>query len=76
MSIELVVLGLALLAGYALVCRVWPYAACGRCDGRGEHSSPSGKTYRECRRCKGSGRRLRLGRRLWDHSEIDPRNRR
>jgi hypothetical protein len=67
----------ALLApGYVLTCWIWPYAACGRCDGSGEHSSPSGTAYRPCRRCKGSGRRLRLGRRLWDHTDIDPCDRR
>lgn len=65
-SIELVVVGLSLLTGYTLVCVIWPYASCRRCDGSGKSLSPSGKAFRDCRRCRGSGRRVRLGRWLWD----------
>jgi hypothetical protein len=52
------------LAGYALACAVWPYAACGKCDGAGRFRSPSKKYWRPCRRCEGSGRRIRVGRLL------------
>jgi hypothetical protein len=50
------------LAGYLLACTLWPFAACQRCDG-GKRRSPSGRAWRKCRRCKGSGARLRIGRR-------------
>ena len=56
---------LALLAGYALACWLWPFAAHGRCNGTGKRRSPSGKAWRTCRGCGGSGRKVRLGRRAW-----------
>lgn len=51
--------------GYAAACAMWPYAACRKCEGRGTFRSPSGKAWRRCRRCKGSGARVRTGRRIW-----------
>lgn len=51
--------------GYAIACRVWPFADCRKCEGKGRFRSPSGKAWRRCRRCKGSGERVRVGRRLW-----------
>ncbi|WP_198950101.1 hypothetical protein [Kineosporia sp. A_224] len=64
-SLLLVALAAAWLGGYALACAVWPFAACGRCDGTGKRRSPSGKAFRACPRCKGTARRLRTGRRFW-----------
>jgi hypothetical protein len=61
-----ILLGLAALAGYLVVCAVWPFAACRWCGGSGKHRSPSGKAWRPCRRCRGSGRRVRLGRRVFE----------
>lgn len=46
---------------YAAACRIWPYASCGNCEGKGKFRSPSGKHWRNCRRCKGSGRKIRFG---------------
>lgn len=48
-------------AGYVIACRIWPFAACRKCDGAGRFRSPSGKAWRHCRRCKGSASRLRYG---------------
>lgn len=62
----LVVAGILWLAGYAVACRVWPYAACRRCGGGGRKKSPSGKYWRPCRKCKGGGTRLRTGRRIFN----------
>jgi len=62
----LATLALLATAGYLLACTWWPYTACGRCHGTGKHRSPSGKAWRPCRRCKGSGRRVRVGRRLFE----------
>lgn len=44
---------------YFLACQIWPYTACGRCDD-GRHASPSGKAWRHCSRCEGTGRKRRL----------------
>ncbi|MFD4196753.1 hypothetical protein [Amycolatopsis thermoflava] len=50
---------LAWLALYYLACQIWPYTACGRCNG-GKHTSPTGKAWRNCSRCGGSGKKRRL----------------
>lgn len=57
--------GLVWLAGYGVACRIWPFTACGKCEGRGQFRSPSGRAWRNCRRCKGSRSKVRFGRRLW-----------
>ncbi|MFI7587893.1 hypothetical protein ACIB24_12545 [Spongisporangium articulatum] len=61
-DVLLALAALGLVAGYWFACRFWPYAACWRCNGTGKLPSPSGKRFRTCPRCKGTGRRLRLGR--------------
>jgi hypothetical protein len=48
--------GLA-LAGYALACVLAPFGPCRCCH----HTDP------HCRACDGTGRRVRLGRRLWTY---------
>ena len=63
---EMILLGLALLSIYAVACVAWPYSAYSRCSGSGKRPSPSGRAFRNCPRCSGTGRRLRLGRRLFD----------
>lgn len=50
---------------YGLSCWLFPFAACRRCDS-GKQRSPSGRAWRTCRRCKGSGARLRIGRQAWN----------
>lgn len=64
-----VVIGLAVIAaaaGYWIACAFWPFAACAWCGGDGRKKSPSGKYWRPCRRCKGTGTRVRTGRRVWN----------
>jgi len=56
---------LLVAAGYATACWWWPFMACTHCDG-GKIRSPSGKAWRRCRRCKGSGARIRTGRRIFN----------
>lgn len=56
-----------LIVGYLLACWIWPFAACRRCDGDGKFRSPSGKAWRPCRKCRGTGARLRIGRRVWNY---------
>jgi hypothetical protein len=60
-----VLIGLGAVAVYAIACFVWPFTDCGKCGGGGRFRSPSGKAFRRCRRCKGTGTQVRLGRRLW-----------
>lgn len=57
-----VLTGLVAAAAYWVACLLWPFTACLKCDGDGKTRSPSGKTWRPCRRCDGTGRRLRVGR--------------
>ena len=49
---------------YLAACRWWPFAACWSCHGDGKKRSPSGRSWRSCKRCKGTGQRLRVGRRV------------
>ena len=53
--LALLLAGLAVAMPYALACWLAPFGACRRCGG-GD---------RLCRACDGTGRRVRLGRRLW-----------
>lgn len=54
------------VAIYAGVCWHWPFTGCKRCAGTGRRASPSGKNWRRCRPCKGSGTRIRRGRWVLD----------
>lgn len=56
------------LALYWLVCAFFPYLPCRRCEGSGKLRSPfgGGRAWRKCPRCRGKGRRVRLGRRLYE----------
>ena len=58
-----------LAIGYAVLqivgCVVFPFTACRRCAGSSKRRSPSGRAFRLCGKCGGSGRQVRLGRRLW-----------
>jgi hypothetical protein len=69
---------LAAAAGYALLCWLSPFGACRACDGTGNHVSwwdrrqartnphhrPRRRIRKPCKRCKGTGARLRIGRRI------------
>ena len=56
-----------LAAGYALLCWVLPFGRCWRCHKTGNHAHLITRKLRTCRRCKGSGRRLRHGRRAFNY---------
>ncbi|MEW1633275.1 hypothetical protein AB0469_04310 [Streptomyces sp. NPDC093801] len=63
---------LATLAAYTLLCMASPFGTCRKCDGAGakltlNHAGKL-KKVKPCRRCKGHGKRLRVGRRLHNHS--------
>lgn len=61
-----IVLGLAAAVTYALSCWWFPYGKCQKCSGTGKKYASDGKHFRDCRRCKGAARRLRVGRRVWN----------
>jgi hypothetical protein len=51
---------------YVIACWYWPFARCVACKGQGrKYQSERRKTWRNCRWCKGSGRRRRWGRIIW-----------
>ncbi|WP_431910121.1 hypothetical protein [Amycolatopsis thermoflava] len=56
---RVVVVLVGLLAVYVLSGFIWPYTACPTCDG-GKHRSPTGKNWRSCGKCGGSGKKVRL----------------
>ncbi|MGC5308763.1 hypothetical protein [Micromonospora zamorensis] len=59
---------LALLTlGYLALCVAAPFGRCRTCNGTGRKRSPLGRIRRECRRCAGTGLRLRVGRHAINH---------
>jgi hypothetical protein len=64
---SIALLALAALAVYAFACWAWPYMKCRRCKGAKVRVSPGGKAFGLCRKCGGSGSRLRFGRWLYEH---------
>jgi hypothetical protein len=59
-------------AGYTLMCLIFPFGHCRRCKGLGKLYSPfSHKVFRLCPRCDGTGRRVRIGRRIYEHFRRD-----
>lgn len=61
----LVALVLVLGAAYLIACWRWPFTGHGRCSGTGKLRSPGGRAWRKCPTCRGTGTKLRVGRRLW-----------
>jgi hypothetical protein len=62
----LLLVGLLLTLGYASSCAIYPYKACRVCSGQGQFQSRFLRAIRDCRRCGGSGRQLRAGRRAYN----------
>ncbi|HLL66820.1 MAG TPA: hypothetical protein VK453_13940 [Micromonosporaceae bacterium] len=56
-----------LIAVYAALCWLLPFGACRRCASHGHHTTLITRRLRPCRRCHGSGRRLRYGRRAFNY---------
>ena len=52
---------------YLLLCWIKPFRTCRKCHGRGRLATPLGRLTRQCRRCRGTGLRLRLGRHAINH---------
>lgn len=60
----LVLAGLTWACWYTFACWWWPFVSCGWCEG-GKRRAPGRRAWRPCPRCKGKGRKVRLGRRMW-----------
>ena len=58
----LIVVAMVFGVGYLLSIRLHPFTNCRACKGGSRHRGAIySRAYRVCRRCKGSGRRLRFG---------------
>lgn len=55
------------IAGYAALCWVLPFGRCWRCRKTGSHPRLITRRLTVCRRCKGSGLRLRHGRVVFNY---------
>ena len=57
-----------LVARYLIHCIWFPMADCWFCGGKGRHYAKRGRgrPRRRCGRCKGTGERVRTGRRVYD----------
>lgn len=63
----LAALPVLLIAGYVERCYNAPFRNCWRCHGIGRfHPRHSRLGWRRCRRCRGTGLRLRIGRRVFN----------
>jgi len=54
---------------------LWPFAPCWKCGGSGRNPG-SKKVYGQCRRCTGTGRRIRLGARMVHQGRVSLAERR
>jgi len=60
--VTVILIGVAVAATYALSLYVKPIRRCPRCDGTGAKRTSTGRpTGALCRRCRGTGRILRIG---------------
>ncbi|MFI6229061.1 hypothetical protein ACIBCR_17300 [Micromonospora echinospora] len=53
--------------GYLAACVVSPFGRCRTCHATGRTRSRLGRVRRDCRRCAGTGLRLRVGRHVINH---------
>lgn len=60
-----IALGLLAIAAYPLLCMVSPFGTCRRCKGDGYRLDRKAKLKR-CKRCKTTGKRARIGRRIYN----------
>jgi hypothetical protein len=79
--IPFILFALIVTVGYGLACWLKPFALCHRCKGKGSSArrlsdrlryGPAGKpraarSLPDCPRCRGTGLRLRIGRRAANH---------
>lgn len=51
---------------YGIACWIRPFGTCRKCQGKRHLPNRIGRGTHECRRCKGTGLRLRWGRHLFN----------
>jgi hypothetical protein len=62
----LTIIGLGLLAAWAVSLLLHPYTACGSCKGTPRsYGTIATRSFRLCAGCGGTGRQLRVGARMW-----------
>lgn len=62
MSVEFVLILGACILSYFVSLGIHPYTRCRACHGSNKHfGAVFNYAYRPCRRCKGTGRKLRFG---------------
>jgi hypothetical protein len=62
----LTVVGLGLLAAWAVSLLLHPYTACSSCKGTPRsYGAIATRSFRLCPSCGGTGRQLRVGARIW-----------
>jgi hypothetical protein len=55
------VIAAVMAVSYYISLRVWPMRNCARCQGSGRNAGSTAKRYGRCRKCGGTGRRMRPG---------------
>ncbi|MGN9843690.1 hypothetical protein ACTMTI_36750 [Nonomuraea sp. H19] len=63
-----IVATLIITVRYAVECYMRPFRRCHACQGKGRKPNRFGRGSRDCRRCRATGLRLRIGRHLWNHA--------
>jgi hypothetical protein len=59
-------IALVLALIYVVECWWFPFGRCWCCSGTGRHPRKDGRVWRDCRLCRGSAKRLRVGRRIYN----------
>jgi hypothetical protein len=68
-TLTAIAIALAVALAYAVSCAVRPFRDCICCKGQGHHRSKNNrKLSRPCRWCRQTGKRLRIGRRVWNRA--------
>ncbi len=66
---------LAAVAGQAVACWLWPLTRCRACQGSRRNRGSNSRRWGRCRRCGGTGERVRIGARLVNRAMKSTRSR-
>lgn len=64
----LIAISLFIAVRYAAECYIRPFRPCRACQGKGRKPNRIGRGTHDCRHCRATGLRLRLGRHIWNHA--------
>ncbi len=65
--LKLIIIAVVIGLAYAAACWMFPYVRCGRCNGTGSRKAWILRRDVDCWWCNAAGRRLRIGRRIFNH---------